>query len=65
MIFPDMGMAGLAKSSRDAAPGIPRMRKDAASAIAAIAKGTSVRILPVRARRSEGPVYNFPATPWL
>ena len=32
---------------------------------AAAAKERSVRILSVQLERSEGPVYNFPATPWL
>jgi hypothetical protein len=31
----------------------------------AVAKVSSVRILSVQLERSEGPVYNFPATPWL
>ncbi|MEO0697901.1 MAG: hypothetical protein AAFY84_17600 [Pseudomonadota bacterium] len=43
----------------------PHVRSNAASAISAAAQVRFVRILPVRARRSEGPVYNFSATPWL
>lgn len=46
-----------------AAMSAQRMQANAASAIAAPAKGGKVRILSVQLERSEGSVYNFPATP--